>query len=336
MDNGGKQSTRRESLVVVILYDNKLWFQPECTGSGSEDQVGPSPRAFYIAVAIDCHMFIFGGRYGSKRLGDFWVLDTDVWQWSELTSVGDLPLSRDFAAASAIGNRKIVIIRFWLDHWCADQSLKGTFLELFELVAYREASVGDMVVSHTLEEGWNWNIWFQCGFNEWEMELVGAFTRTLELLSPPIEGGDKMRLCLGSKGDFDIKSFYGALRASSSITFPWKSIWGVKAPCCVSFFVWTAAWGKEENETPGWTQLKLPGQAPSSHCSHTVTSGGHYLLLFGGHGTGGWLSRYDVYYSDCIVLDWGECLKTLLVGFLADMRWMCHHDVNERSILFML
>ncbi|MBA0655849.1 hypothetical protein Goklo_008272, partial [Gossypium klotzschianum] len=27
------------------------------------------------------------------------------------------------------------------------------------------------------------------------------------------------------------------------------------------------------------------------------------LLLFGGHGTGGWLSRYDIYYNDCIVLD---------------------------------
>lgn len=60
---------------------------------------------------------------------------------------------------------------------------------------------------------------------------------------------------------------------------------------------------KEENETPGWTQLKLPGQAPSPRCGHTVTSGGHYLLLFGGHGTGGWLSRYDIYYNDCIVLD---------------------------------
>ncbi|XP_050281980.1 protein GLUTELIN PRECURSOR ACCUMULATION 3-like [Quercus robur] len=61
-------------LLVYGGRDNKLWFQPKCTGSGSEDQVGPSPRAFYIAVAIDCHMFVFGGRYGSKRLGDFWVL----------------------------------------------------------------------------------------------------------------------------------------------------------------------------------------------------------------------------------------------------------------------
>lgn len=33
----------------------------------------------------------------------------DLWQWSELTSFGDLPSPRDFAAASAIGNRKIVM-----------------------------------------------------------------------------------------------------------------------------------------------------------------------------------------------------------------------------------
>uniref|UniRef100_A0A7N2MML9 Rubredoxin-like domain-containing protein n=1 Tax=Quercus lobata TaxID=97700 RepID=A0A7N2MML9_QUELO len=102
----------------------------------------------------------------------------------------------------------------------------------------------DMMMSHTLEKGWNWNIRFQRGFNEWEMELVGAFTRTLELLSPPIEGGDKMRWCLGFKGVFDIKSFYGALRGSRFITFPWKSIWSVKALRHVSFFVWTAAWGR--------------------------------------------------------------------------------------------
>nr|DAD48635.1 TPA_asm: hypothetical protein HUJ06_018572 [Nelumbo nucifera] len=60
---------------------------------------------------------------------------------------------------------------------------------------------------------------------------------------------------------------------------------------------------EEDNETPGWTQLKLPGQSPSPRCGHTIASGGHYLLLFGGHGTGGWLSRYDIYHNDCIVLD---------------------------------
>jgi hypothetical protein len=28
------------------------------------------------------------------------------------------------------------------------------------------------------------------------------------------------------------------------VHFPWKSIWGVKAPQRVAFFVWTAAWGR--------------------------------------------------------------------------------------------
>ncbi|KAL2943261.1 Serine/threonine-protein phosphatase BSL2 [Bienertia sinuspersici] len=87
---------------------------------------------------------------------------------------------------------------------------------------------------------------------------------------------------------------------------------------CSLFFVCM-----EENEFPGWTHLKLPGQAPSARCGHTVTSRGHcvsalldeailfwinpWLLLFGGHGTGGWLSRYDIYYNDCVILDRGEC-----------------------------
>lgn len=31
------------------------------------------------------------------------------------------------------------------------------------------------------------------------------------------------------------------------------------------------------------------------------------LLIFGGHGTGGWLTRYDIYHSDCVVLDRGLC-----------------------------
>ena len=37
--------------------------------------------------------------------------------------------------------------------------------------------------------------------------------------------------------------------------------------------------GKEENEPPGWTQLKLPGQAPSPRCGHTMASGGPYVIV---------------------------------------------------------
>ncbi|XP_062173890.1 protein GLUTELIN PRECURSOR ACCUMULATION 3 isoform X2 [Alnus glutinosa] len=237
---GGLVDKKFLSDIVVYDIENKLWFQPECTGSGSEDQVGPSPRAFHVAVSIDCHMFIFGGRSGSKRLGDFWVLDTDIWQWSELTSFGDLPSPRDFAAASAIGNQKIVMYGGWDGkRWLSDVYVLDTIsLEWMELS-----------VSGSLPPP-------RCG------HTAAMVEKRLLVYGGRGGGGPIM-------GDF----------------------WALKGLI------------EEENETPGWTQLKLPGQAPSPRCGHTVTSSGHYLLLFGGHGTGGWLSRYDIYYTDCVVLD---------------------------------
>ena len=78
---------------------------------------------------------------------------------------------------------------------------------------------------------WSWDVQFQRGFNDWEMELVGAFFHTL---------GDsvlqlRMRCAWGRRGGLLYSPFYGVLRGSSSMIFPWKSIWGVKAPRRVSF-----------------------------------------------------------------------------------------------------
>ncbi|KAG2326630.1 hypothetical protein Bca4012_035577 [Brassica carinata] len=232
----------KKFLNDIIVYDieNKLWFEPECTGSVSEGKVGPTPRAFHVAITIDCHMFIFGGRSGGKRLGDFWVLDTDIWQWSELTSFGDLPTPRDFSAAAAIGNQKIVLCGGWDGKkWLSDVYVMDTMsLEWMELT-----------VSGSLPPP-------RCGHTATMVE--------------------KRLLVFGGRGGG------GPIMGD---------LWALKGLI------------DEERETPGWTQLKLPGQAPSARCGHTVTSGGHYLLLFGGHGTGGWLSRYDVYYNDTIILD---------------------------------
>ncbi|XP_048498961.1 protein GLUTELIN PRECURSOR ACCUMULATION 3 isoform X2 [Beta vulgaris subsp. vulgaris] len=184
-------------------------------------------------------MFIFGGRSGAKRLGDFWVLDTDIWQWSELTSFGDLPPARDFAAAAPIGNQKIVMCGGWDGKkW-----------------------LSDVYVLDTISLEWT------------ELSISGTV--------PPARCGhtatmvEKRLLVYGGRGSTGIVGDFWALKGLI----------------------------EEENETPGWTQLKLPGQAPSSRCGHSVTSRGHYLLLFGGHGTGGWLSRYDIYYNDCVILD---------------------------------
>ncbi|KAF3445193.1 hypothetical protein FNV43_RR14887 [Rhamnella rubrinervis] len=237
---GGLVDKKFLSDIVVYDTDNKLWFQPECTGSGSDGQVGPSPRAFHVAISIDCHMFIFGGRSGSKRLGDFWVLDTDIWQWSELTSFGDLPSPRDFAAASAIGNRKIVMYGGW--------------------------------------DG-----------KKWLSDVYVMDTISLEWMELPVTGSPPPPRC-GHTATMVEKRLlvYGGRGGGGPIM---GDLWALKGLI------------EEENETPAWTQLKLPGQAPPPCCGHTITSGGLHLLLFGGHGTGGWLSRYDIYYNDCIVLD---------------------------------
>ncbi|KAJ4971631.1 hypothetical protein NE237_004730 [Protea cynaroides] len=237
---GGLVDKKFLSDIAVYDAENKIWFQPECTGNGSDGQVGPSPRAFHVSVALDCHMFVFGGRSGSKRLGDFWVLDTDIWQWSELTSFGDLPSPRDFAAASPIGSRKIVMYGGWDGKkWLSDVYVLDTIsLEWTELS-----------ISSSLPPP-------RCGHTATMVE--------------------KRLLAFGGRGGG------GPIMGD---------LWALKGLI------------EEENETPAWTQLKLPGHSPSPRCGHTMTSGGHYLLLFGGHGTGGWLSRYDIYYNDCVVLD---------------------------------
>nr|KAJ0226218.1 hypothetical protein LSAT_V11C100026520 [Lactuca sativa] len=166
----------------------------------------------------------------------------DIWQWSELTSFGDLPSPRDFATASAIGNHKIVMYGGWDGKkW-----------------------LSDVFVLDTMSLEWR------------ELAVTGT-------LPPPRCGHtatmvEKRLLVYGGRGGG------GPIMGD---------LWGLKGLI------------EEDNEAPGWTQLKLPRQAPAARCGHTFTSGGHYLLMFGGHGTGGWLSRYDVYYNDCVVLDRG-------------------------------
>ena len=42
--------------------------------------------------------------------------------------------------------------------------------------------------------------------------------------------GDRLRWKLTKNGVFTIRSYYHKLHSSSSVVFPWKGIWKVKAP----------------------------------------------------------------------------------------------------------
>uniref|UniRef100_A0A2N9F7K2 Reverse transcriptase zinc-binding domain-containing protein n=1 Tax=Fagus sylvatica TaxID=28930 RepID=A0A2N9F7K2_FAGSY len=117
---------------------------------------------------------------------------------------------------AGLGNR----IRFWHDNWCGEVPLKAMFPVLFACSSARDASIAASLSNSGVNGGRIWDITFIRDFKDWEV--------------------DQLR----QHGVFDAKSFYHALDGRQVVPFPWKAIWRVKAPRRVSFFVWSAAWGK--------------------------------------------------------------------------------------------
>uniref|UniRef100_A0A2N9H9T4 Reverse transcriptase domain-containing protein n=1 Tax=Fagus sylvatica TaxID=28930 RepID=A0A2N9H9T4_FAGSY len=89
-----------------------------------------------------------------------------------------------------------------------------------------------------------WNICFGRAINDWEVDDVASFFHILHSKPPIREDDDRVQWVLKKNGVFDIRSYYQALCGNMGMTFPWKGIWGVKAPCRVAFFVWTAVWDR--------------------------------------------------------------------------------------------
>jgi hypothetical protein len=56
--------------------------------------------------------------------------------------------------------------------------------------------------------------------------------------------GDGLVWNPSKRGLFEVKSYYEVLIRKNGPSFPWKSIWRVKAPTRVAFFVWSVALGK--------------------------------------------------------------------------------------------
>jgi hypothetical protein len=135
-------------------------------------------------------------------------------------------------------------IRFWYDKWCGDTPLKDLFPLLFLCATNWDASIESVVSRHVSSISSEWNISFVRDFNDWELAVVVSFFKFLHLILPRSDRLDTMVWKLRNSGQFDVSSFYCALQGSNRKKFPWKSIWGVKAPRHISFFVWTAARGK--------------------------------------------------------------------------------------------
>jgi hypothetical protein len=74
--------------------------------------------------------------------------------------------------------------------------------------------------------------------------MVLSFFEPIYSTSVRHEEVDRLVWNPSKKGFFEVSSFYEVLIRRNGPYFPWKSIWRVKAPTRVAFFVWSAALGK--------------------------------------------------------------------------------------------
>ena len=158
----------------------------------------------------------------------------------EKYSKGWEAFSKNIQFEVGVGDR----VKLWTDQWCGDSPLKLTYPIVYGIASNKGASVAFSLERLGIKEQRSWDIRFIRRPNDWEMGDVDAFLRTLGSNLPPIENGDRMRWKLMKNENFDIQSFYNKLRGPVPIIFPWKSVWKVRAPRRVSFFVWTTVWDK--------------------------------------------------------------------------------------------
>lgn len=73
---------------------------------------------------------------------------------------------------------------------------------------------------------------------------VGSFLDLLYSNIPRMEGCDRVKWKLKESNEFIVHFYLEALCGGPNNSYPWKTVWHVKAPKMLSFFVWTTAWEK--------------------------------------------------------------------------------------------
>ena len=164
---------------------------------------------------------------------------------------------------------------------------------MFSIAANKEAMISDMVDFAPDEGGRSWNLRFCRAFQDWETGIF--YDLFVYILSKLLRGGvDTMIWQLNRSGVFDVRSFYISLLAALLVSFPWKSIWCVKVPKSVAFFLWTAARGgllivdnlvKKKLPLVNWCCLCRCEEETVDHllihCKYAYTLWSEVLRLFG-------------------------------------------------------
>ena len=111
-----------------------------------------------------------------------------------------------------------------------ESSFEGVVPELFVCSSDSDPSIQSLIVGQINGKVQNWDVRFHRHFNDWEFELLRSFVNPLYTYTSMREGCDRLSWTLNGSGKFDIHSFYTVLHGTSAVSFPWRSIWCVKAP----------------------------------------------------------------------------------------------------------
>jgi hypothetical protein len=137
----------------------------------------------------------------------------------------------------AIGSK----VSFWHDVCCGDSPLKISYLDLFSIAQRKDVWVVDNM---QLREGTiKWNVMFTRLVQDWEVKVVISFFERLYSFQIIHGKEDRIVWSPSKRGKFEVK-FYQLLTSLNKSSFSWKSIWRVKAPLQVAFFVHTTTLGK--------------------------------------------------------------------------------------------
>ena len=130
-------------------------------------------------------------------------------------------------------------VKFWLDVWCGDMSLKESFPKLYHIASNRGTFVADHMRQRNNSTFWDMNfIW---AVQDWELESLSIFLDTLYSGKAAGVGVDKLCWKPSCQKDFEVRSNHKSLTPSQGNRFPWRSIWKPKVPSKVYFFIWVAS-----------------------------------------------------------------------------------------------
>ena len=90
----------------------------------------------------------------------------------------------------------------------------------------------------------NWDMHLVRPIQDWELASLESFFALLYSSKVDWNEKDEILWVASWSASFEVKSLYSILSNRGKHSFPWKSIWKLKAPPKMAFFTWTAAKGR--------------------------------------------------------------------------------------------